>query len=332
MDFILGANNTEKTTCLIHMANEYIIDNKINANKGYILLFTPPLSDTESTDSINQNKKNYNFYQYFTNYKPQYKENMNLIKCYTLNNFTRAYGLIDNFRLISYKNNGLKLILIDDITTIIHSWVNDAINKQLLKSKPEEKENIKNMNNILLLYNEIFQQFLSKIISLQKCYQAKCFISLDINISEHLYFSKNSPRIFNAIFPYIRSAFYLNKINDNIIVYNELKLYLNSKTNKIVYEIVDNEESDENQNQNWDVNKNENNDDKFLKEKIEKLEKKSKQRKNFTKDGKYMNWMKKVLNDFVENMNNFNELRKQLEEKKKLNQEEEDSSYTQMEK
>jgi hypothetical protein len=315
MDFILGSNDKEKTTCLLHMANEYIIDNKINSNNGYILLFTPPLSES-SNDSLKQKKNIYNFNQYFTDYKQNYKDNMNLIKCYTLNSAGKAYGIINNFRIISNENKGLKLILIDDITTLIRSWANDTINKQILKSKPDEKENIKSFNNVLFIYNGIFQQFLSKIISLQNCYQCNCFITIDINISEHLSFSQISPQIFNAIFPYTRNIFYLNKSNDKIIC-NELKLFLYARTNKIMYEIL--ESDDENIN------------DLFLKEKIEKLEKRSKQIKKFLTEEKYKNWMKKVLDDFVQNINNFNELKKQLEEKKKLN-EEEDSSYTQLEK
>ena len=315
MDFILGSNDKEKTTCLLHMANEYIIENKINSSNGYILLFTPPLSEF-SNDSLKQKNNLYNFNQYFTDYKQDYKDNMNLIKCYTLDSAGKAYGIINNFRLISNQNKGLKLILIDGITTLIRSWVNDTLQKQISGSKPDEKESVGSLNNVLLVYNEIFQQFLSKIISLQKCYQCNCFITIDINISDHLSFSKESPKIFNAIFPFIRNIFYLNKLNDKIIC-NELKLFLHARTNKIMYEILEND--DENIN------------DLFLKEKIEKVEKRTKQIKNFLTGEKYKNWMKNVLDDFVQNINNFNELKKQLEEKKKLN-EEEDSSYTQIEK
>ncbi len=324
MDFILGSNNTEKTTCLLHMANEYIIENKINANNGYVLLFSPPFSENESFDSINQNKS-YNFNQYFTNYKEKYKENMNLIKCYTINNLSKAYGIINNFILISYENKGLKLILIDNIEIIINSLAEEKKKKQIIKVKPEDRPKIdNNIKYYNYLFNEIFQEFLSKILFLQQRYQCKCFITIDMNISKRFNFSKNSPEIlFNAIFPYIRTIFYLNKENDKII-YNELHLFLNQKSNKIIYEILEDDE-----------NENKIDDHSFLKEKIEKLEKKAKQMKNFITNEKYKNWIKNVLDDFVKNMNHFNELKKQLEEKKRLNQEnqeEEDSSFTQIDK
>ena len=44
MNFIFGAQNVEKTTCLMHLANEFILNNQINKSNGYLLLFTPPHS------------------------------------------------------------------------------------------------------------------------------------------------------------------------------------------------------------------------------------------------------------------------------------------------
>ena len=42
MDFLFGSQNIDKTTCLIHLANQFIINNNIKPNNGYILMFTPP--------------------------------------------------------------------------------------------------------------------------------------------------------------------------------------------------------------------------------------------------------------------------------------------------
>ena len=57
MDFIIGSNETEKTTCLIEMANKFIFENGINRKNGYILLFTPPHSQNMIINNSNINKK-----------------------------------------------------------------------------------------------------------------------------------------------------------------------------------------------------------------------------------------------------------------------------------
>ena len=329
MDFILGSNETEKTTCLLELANKYIIENNINSSNGYILLFTPPHFQNNNDNIISNKIKNkgYFFKEYLTNYMPQMKENMNLIKGYALNNYSYAFGLINNFLILSEKSKGLKLILIDDITSIVNPWINEIIKKKVNTAKSEEKKNIENLNNILLIYNEVFQQFLSKIKSLQKCYQIQCFISLNINISDHINFTKISPRIFNAIFPFIRTIFYLKNIpSENKIAFNEIRLILNPRTDKINYEIIDEQEKNDNQE---NINNISVKDDKFLDEYINKKEKKLKKNNNFKSYDNINIWMKDSISQFIYNINEFKVFQKKIEEQKKK---EEDSSCTQYEK
>ena len=59
MNFLLGSQYTDKTTCLIHIANQFIINHKINSGNGYILLFTPPHSENPQNIQNTQNKKGY---------------------------------------------------------------------------------------------------------------------------------------------------------------------------------------------------------------------------------------------------------------------------------
>ena len=237
MDFILGSNETEKTTCLLEMANKFIFEKGINRKNGYILLFTPPHSQKMNhynPNVNNKNKKEYNFIQHLTRYMPNIKENMDLIKGYELKNISYAFGLIDNFRLLSDKSKGLKLILIDDIDNIVYQWANEIENNKSQNTKNNnEKKNYDNGTYFSYIYNEIFQQFLSKITSLQKSYQVQCFISININISVHINFTNDSPRIFKAIFPFIRTSYYLSKLpNEDTIIFNELRISLNVRNEK----------------------------------------------------------------------------------------------------
>ena len=320
MDFLLGPQNIVNTTCLIHLANKFIINNDIKPNNGYILMFTPPHTPIPTEKTNTQSKKGYNFSQYFTIYSPQYKANIDLIKCYTLNNFEKSIYLINNFIQISKENKGLKLILIDDLANIINLWVNIIINSQKNKAKPEEKKSVEKGSNILFIYQQVFKFFLSQISSLQRCYQIQCFISINLDKNDNIYFSKNSPRIFNAIFPYIRNCFLLQKSNiENQIDFEEIKLYFNMKTNKI-------EISNPSQKEPICDTK-----DKLLKEFL------NEQGKNFGNiKNKELNneWIKNSIGMFVENFNEFK--RKQIEYLKKIKEEEEeeenDSSFTQIEK
>lgn len=330
MDFILGPDETEKTTCLLEMANKYIIENNIKPNNGYILLFTPPHFQNNNDNPISngKNKKGYIFNEYFTNYMPQMKENMHLIKGYSLNSSSYAFGLINNFLILSEKSKGLKLILIDDITNIVKPWVNDLINKKASMAKKEDKKNIESQNNRLFIYNEVFQQFLSKIKSLQKCYQIQCFVSLNINIYDHINFTKKSPKIFKAIFPFIRNIFFLNNISSmDTITFNELRLSLNPRNDKINYEIIDEKEKEKN-----DIQENNNNemsnDIKLLYEYINKKERKL-NKSNFNNYEKIRIWMKDSINQFVNNINEFKIFQKKIDEQKKK---EEESSCTQYDK
>lgn len=318
MDFILGSKETEKTTCLIEIANKFIIENGINRNNGYILLFTPRYSqhmDITDLNINNKNIKNYHFTQYFTKYMPTAMENMNLIKCYELSTASYAFGLIDNFRLLSEKSKGIKLILIDDITSIINPWINEIIKNKVNSAKIEERKIIEEQNNILFVYNEIFQQFLSKIISLQKCFQVQCFVSLNINISDHINFAKYSSKIFNAIFPYIRTSYYLSKLsNESKIIFNEFRLTLNARNDKIEYLIISNEEKD-----NYEKNIDENDIDYiYLKEFIGKKKKKNQKLKNLVSLEKIKNWIKITIGEFVNNINNYKEFKEKIEEQNNI--------------
>ena len=319
MDFILGSKETEKTTCLIEMANKFILENGINRNNGYVLLFTPKHSqnmDINDPNINNKRAKDYHFIQYLTKYMPNSIENMDLIKCYELSSASYAFGLIDNFRLLSEKSKGIKLILIDDITNIINPWINEIMNNKINSAKSEEMKNLEESNNnILFIYNEIFQYFLSKIISLQKCFQAQCFVSLNINISDHINFTKYSPKIFNAIFPYIRTSYYLSKLaNENKIIFNEFRLALNTRNDKIEYLIIGNEEKD-----NYDKNIDEkDNDYILLKEFIDKKKKKNKNLKNAVSLEKVKSWMKFSIGEFVNDINNYKIFKEKLEEQNKI--------------
>lgn len=316
MDFIFGSEETEKTTCLLEIANQYIIDNKINKSNGYIILFTPPLSeDFDNPNNNKGNKKIYIFNQYLTNYEPNAKKNMDLIKPYTLNSAAYAFGLINNFIEISKKSSGLKLILIDDITKIIYPWINEEINKKIISAKPEEKKYYDNNINYLLIYNEIFRYFLFQINSLQKSLGIPCFISLNINISESAHFAKNSPRIFNAIFSFVKNIFYLSKSDDGTIKFRYLKLILDQKYDKIIYNLI----NEENNNDNNSIG------DNILEEYI----KKNSQNQNLIHNKIYnKEWIKKSIFNFVENINKFKIYQRQIE----INKKENDSSYSQYEK
>ena len=295
MNFIFGSQNIEKTTCLIHLANEFILNNKIKQNNGYILLFTPPhLKNTEKNAKTKDTKEiDYNFVQYFTCYSPEYAENLDLIKCYILTNLEKSCNLLNNFIQISQKNKGLKLILIDDLTNIIHPWV---------KYYVEEK--IENM-----IYNQVFQYFLRQISLLQKSYQAQCLITIKLDPTDRIYYTKYEQKIFNAIFPFVRNTFFFQKLDENQIDLEEVTLVLNRKVNKI-------ELSKETKK--LDLA------DQLLKEMLE--DKNIKYKKNELSDN---SWIKKSLGDFIESFNEFS--KNQIETMKKY-KEEEDSTLTQIDK
>ena len=61
MDFLLGPQNIVNTTCLIHLANKFIINNDIKPNNGYILMFTPPHTPIPTEKTNTQSKKGYTF-------------------------------------------------------------------------------------------------------------------------------------------------------------------------------------------------------------------------------------------------------------------------------
>jgi hypothetical protein len=317
MDFIFGPPEAEKTTCLLHLANQYIIDNNIKPNTGYILFLTPPHTEIGPENKELQNQKGYVFKQYFTNYQPQMKNNMDLIKPYILGNIIRAFGLMDNFRLISNKVKGLKLILIDDIIRIITPWVKEIINRKYNMAKPEEKEYIISQNNKSLIFNDVFQQFLKKISLVQKCYKCPCFVSININKPEDI---KNSTRIFNSIYPFAKSSFLISqKLDDKSIFYNEANMFLDLKTDKIEFK-VNNEDNN-------DFSKM---DKTFLAEYINKIEKETKKKEdeNYI-DIKYTkSWIKNTLDTFLECINDYKEKMNEFEQQKKML---EDSSLTQSE-
>lgn len=337
MDFIFGPKETEKTTCLLELANKFILENNIKQNNGYILLFTPPcINNCDENTTLNKmgnsnikknknnrNNKEYKFTQYLTRYKPTTNENMELIKAYELSSASFAFALIDNFILLSSKRKGIKLILIDDITCIINLWINEIIKKKVNAAKNDEKKNIEAQKNILFIYNEVFQKFLSKIISLQKSFQVQCFITLNLNVSDHINFPKSSPKILNAIFPFIRTSYYLSKLsNDDKIIFNESKLLLNARSEKIEFIIMDEEKGNNEKNS----DENEDMDYIILKEYIEKKKLKDKKLKNSIKLEKVDDWMKKAIGEFINNINNYKAFMKKMEEH---NKQEEDSSLTQ---
>jgi len=302
MDFILGSNDTEKTTCLLNLANQYIIDNKITKENGYIILFTPPIN---SDNSDGQNKNKYIFQQYFTAFCPQMKDNMDLIKFYPINNINQAFGLIDNFRIISREKKGLKLILIDELNNIIQPWVSSS-----LKIFDEAKEN---QDYSFLYYCEIFQRFLSKIILLQKAFSpCQCFISININLADHLSTLKYGQKIFNSIYPYIRNIYNLNYLQfDNSVSFDEIKLIINKKTDKINFEIIKDEENKEIY---IEEIKNE-----FIKSKEKNFE--NKNYNSFSRE-KTRNWFKKNLEFFIYNINKFKAKKKEFERMKLYKEEE----------
>lgn len=317
MDFIFGPPEAEKTTCLLHLANQYIIDKNIKPNTGYILFLTPPHTEIGPENRELQNQKGYVFKQYFTNYQPQMKNNMDLIKPYILGNIIRAFGLLDNFRLIAYKVKGLKLILIDDIIRIITPWVKEIINKKYNMAKPEEKEYIISQNNKSLTFNEVFQQFLRKISKVQNCYKCPCFISININKSEDI---KNSKIIFNSIYPFAKSNFLLSqKLDDKSIFYSDVNMFLDSKTDKIEFKVVNNENNN-------DISKM---DKTLLAEYIQKIEKETKKKddENYIDLKLMKSWIKNTLDRFVDCINDYKEKMNQIEQQKML----EDSSITQNE-
>ena len=240
---------------------------------------------------------------------------MDLIKCYTLNNFEKSCDLINNFRMISNENKGLKLILIDDIISMINPWVNDIISKKKEKAKQEEKQSVDNPKNIFLIYNQVFQNFLTHISLLQNAYKIQCFITINIDVSDRIYFNQNSPRIFNAIFPFIQSTYYFHKSDEeNQIDFEEIKLVLNMKTNKI--ELTE-------------INQNENNTD--LKDTLlEKLFGK-KDKSKIIKINKN-DWIINTIGNFVDTINEFKKKFIEKMKQKEEEYEEEDSSFTQVKK
>jgi len=317
MDFIFGPPEAEKTTCLLHLANQYIMDKNIKPNTGYVLFLTPPHTEIGPENRELQNQKGYVFKQYFTNYQPQMKNNMDLIKPYILGNIIRAFGLLDNFRLVANKVKGLKLILIDDIIRIITPWVKEIINKKYNMAKPEEKEYIISQNNKSLTFNEVFQQFLRKISKVQNCYKCPCFISININKSEDI---KNSKIIFNSIYPFAKSNFLLSqKLDDKSIFYSDVNMFLDSKTDKIEFKVVNNENSN-------DISKM---DKTLLAEYIQKTEKETKKKddENYIDLKLMKSWIKNTLDRFVDCINDYKEKMNQIEQQKML----EDSSITQNE-
>ena len=317
MEFIFGPPEAEKTTCLLHLANQYIIEKNIKPNTGYILFLTPPHTEIDPKNKELHNQKGYVFKQYFTNYQPQFKNNMDLIKPYILGNSTKGFGLMDNFRLISSKIKGLKLILIDDIIRIITPWVKEIINKKYSLAKPEEKENIISQNYKSLIFNDTFQQFLLEISSVQNCYKCPCFISININKSEDI---KNSARIFNSIYPFVHSSFYISqKLNEQNIFYSDVKMFLDSKNNKIEFKVINNEN-------NYVISEL---DRKLLTEYMNKMEKKTKNiDENYIDLNDMKTWIKNTLELFVEYINNYKDKMNQLEQQEKML---EDSSLTQNE-
>lgn len=316
MDFIFGPPETEKTTCLLHLANQYIIEKNIKPNSGYILFLTPPHTKIDPKNKDLKNQKGYVFKQYFTCYQPQMKNNMELIKSYKLGNYTRALGLLNNFILISNKVKGLKLILIDDIIRIITPWVKEIITQKYNMAKPEEREDIISQDNKYLEFHKVIQKFLSRVLHLQKSYKCPCFVSINIDKSEDI---KNSTRIFNSIFSFTKSTFYLSQNLDNKnIFYKDVNMYIDSNIDKIEFKVINNE--------------NDNNfskrDEQNLAEYINKTENKTKIKDEDYIDVKYMKtWMKNTLDRFVEYINDYKEKMDELERQKKL----EESSLTQNE-
>lgn len=307
MDFLFGSQTIDNTTCLIHLANQFIINKDIKPNNGYILLFTPPHSPNDITDSNKKDKKRYIFEEKFSDYFPGYKKYLDLIKCYSLNNFEKACDLINNFILISQKNKGLKLILIDDITRFINIWTSELFQKRENKTKKEESSKEEKRKNILLLYNQIFQNFLSKIYLLQKCYKIQCFITINLVPSDKINFAENSSRVFNAIFPFVRSSFCFQKSEENQIDFEEIKLILNMKTNKIELAEFKGDES------NVDYR------EELFYELINGTDKKPE--KQINKAELDEKWIKETIGDFIENINEYT--KKQIEKEK----EKQDSSY-----
>lgn len=326
MDFFFGPKQTEKTTLLLELANKFILENGIKSNNGFILLFTPPqINDTITDEDINTNlkqdykkyakvnknkNKEYKFIQHLTRYMPTAKENMELIKGYELSSESYAFGLIDNFISISSKIKGLKLILIDGITNIINNWFNETIKKYMNSAKNEEKKNIE--KSYLFIYNEIFKNFLYKIVCLQKSYQVQCFITIDIDKSDQYNFGKYSPKIFNIILPYVRNSFYLS-VKDDQINFNESKLKINEINDTIEF-VIKNELNE--------TIEDENNIDYIIRKNY--IEKKCKNINNEENYEKNNEWLKKGIDNFIKNINNFKFYLKQMEDQNKI---EEESSY-----
>ena len=306
MDFVFGPQNNDKTTCLLHLANQFILNNNIKPNNGYILLFTPPHSENPKSNEKSQIKNGYNFVQCFTNYAPQYKDNIDLIKCYILSGFEKSCGLINNFRLISKENKGLKLVLIDDLMNIIRPWIYNILTYQK-KSKAKKEE-------FFIIQNQIIQYFLTQISLLQKSYQIPCFITINIDRSDKINYSKNASGIYNAIFPFVRNCFLFHKLNEeNQIDFEEIKLAFNMRTMKIdICEIKQNE-NDEQREQLFN----------------EFEIKKDKKSKNKIKINELVNdeWIKDSIGDFIECFNKYKIKEMEMEKKKK---EEEEASLSQM--
>ena len=81
------------------------------------------------------------------------------------------------------------MILIDDLTNIIHPWVKyyaeDKIKSLSREQLKKDKEKIEN-----LIYNQIFQYFLEQISLLQKSYQAQCLVTIQSDQTDRIYYAK----------------------------------------------------------------------------------------------------------------------------------------------
>ena len=237
MDFIFSDNDTDNATCLLHLANKYIIENSITKENGFLLLFKPIENESKVNikNYVDLGNGNYKFKQNFTEYSSN-KENMNLIQTYELKNAYRAKDLIFQFRIFSnnFNKNGLRLILIDNLTNIIFHWFNDYVRND--RSFNSTKKNIERKS--YMLYEEILGNFLKQILSLQKSYSCQCFVSINYNLfDDNIYYKQI---LFNSIFSFARNIFHLSKNkNNNGIYFQEMKLIPNMKNDIFNYKLID---------------------------------------------------------------------------------------------
>ena len=302
MDFILSDNDTDIATCLLHLANKYIVENSITKKNGFLLLFKPTEEELKSNGKkfINLGNRNYNFAQNFTKYSSD-KENMNLVKVYELKNAYRAKDLIFHFRIISnnFHKNGLRLILIDNLTNIIFRWFNDYVrNDRFFNSNPKITE-----RKLYMLYEEILGNFLKQILLLQKSYFCQCFVSINYNLTDDNIYYKQI--LFNSIFSFARNIFQLSKNEkSNLLYFQEMKLIPNMKNDIFNYKLIDiNNDEDE------DVDMEKDDDDFFgIKKEIKEKDKNTiKELKDvkFISQEESRKSMIKYLNDFIHEYNQF---------------------------